>query len=377
MTIVTLLTPTYFPIVGGVEVHVRDLAWGLRKHNITARVISLCDTRKYEPSKQLKCKTLDGVPVTLWSSCSSGSLIPQLTMVHYFPFPLPRLRKKMSSSDILHFHDDSDLSFAVSAMGISKPRLFTCHSQGHANIPSSYARRVIARNIFKNSANLFHVFSSRDLKSLSKLGVVKDKIRIIPHGVDINALKPSRERHSHNAVRIVWVGRIASNKGLNVLLRAVKILKNEFRNFELLIAGEVWENDYYQELVRYKDAMGLHEVRFLGFIENLTHFLQQGDIFVMPSFEETFGIVNLEAMACGLPVVASAIGAIPEIVVESETGYLVPPGDTEALADKLRPLIRDAKLRRSMGRNGRRRAESNFSLEDMCKSILKVYQELV
>jgi glycosyltransferase involved in cell wall biosynthesis len=255
--------------------------------------------------------------------------------------------------------------------------MFTCHNI-HGGIGLDfYRRRVIARNLFKNSADLFQVFSSRDMRQLSSLGIAEDKIRIIPNGVDTHLFQPRLAERSHNTVRIIWFGRIETAKGLIVLLRALKLLKNEARNFELLIGGRVWDEQYYKELLCFKDAAGLQEVRFLGFVENLPNFIREADIFVLPSLWETLPIVILEAMASGLPVVASTVGAVPEVIINNETGYLVPPGDPQALADKLRLLIDDPKLRRTMGNNARRRAESCFSIDDICDSVVKAYHEIM
>jgi len=372
-TTAALLTPSYFPIVGGTETHVKDLTSVLRKHEIASEVITLCDTKKWQSASTLKRKIVDGSHVIVWPSCPIGKP-SKLTQVHYIPFPLPQLRRYLKSFGLLHFHDDCDLSFPLAASRIKKPRIFTCHSLPyHIDF---YAEHTLARRLFTTSADLFHVFSRNDEKGLKALGVPQDKLRVIPHGVDVALFNSKDAKLSRDTVRIVWFGRINRSKGVIVLLRALSILRNDFRNLELLIAGK-GDAQYYRELIDYKTAAKLEEAKFVGFVDDLPSFLRQADIFVLPSLMETFGIVNLEAMASGLPVVASSVGGVPEVVADNETGFLVPPGDPAKLAEKLGNLVGDDQLRRKMGSKGRRRVEEFFSLDRVFELVLNMYRELV
>jgi glycosyltransferase involved in cell wall biosynthesis len=373
-----MLTPSYFPIVGGTETHVRDLAMTLKKHNFTSEVITLCDTRKWESSKVLKRKILDDEYVLVWPSFPMGKPVStyDLTQVHYLPNLLFRLREHVNQFSLLHFHDDRDLSFPLSLGRIKKPRVFSCHSLSYTL--NFYRRQLLARRIFTRSADLFHVLSRNDAKNLAMLGVEGDKIRIIPNSIDINRFSSkTSDELSHDSIRIVWAGRIERQKGLIVLLQAVNKLRIEFPQLELLIAGRVWDPPYFRELANYKEANNLKEARFIGFAKDLPSFLKQGDIFVLPSLMEVFPISILEAMSSGLPVVASSIAGVPDEVADNETGFLVPPSDPVKLAEKLRILIADGKLRREMGRRGRERAESLFSIDKVFPSVLNMYHELI
>jgi glycosyltransferase involved in cell wall biosynthesis len=239
-----------------------------------------------------------------------------------------------------------------------------------------YCEHPLARRLFTTCADLFQVFSIVDKKNLKRLGVQQDRIRIIPRGIDVGQFDRKEEKVARDNIRIVWYGRIGRSKGVIVLLRAFNLLRKNCQNVELLIGGEVWEPEYYRELVEYKKAVNLEEVRFTGFVSDLPLFLHQADIFVLPSLEETFGIVNLEAMASGLPIVASSVGGVPEYVADNETGLLVPPGDPTKLAEKLQILVTDAKLRKKMGSKGRERAEL-FSIDRMLISVANMYHELI
>jgi glycosyltransferase involved in cell wall biosynthesis len=217
--------------------------------------------------------------------------------------------------------------------------------------------------------------------NLERLGVAEDRIRIIPTsmppGMEALRVSEDRSRSSRDTVRIVWVGRIDRAKGLIVLLQAANLLKNDFRNFELLIGGKVWDAAYYRELLDYKAAANLEEAHFIGFVSDLQSFLLDADIFALPSLMEVGPATVLEAMGCGLPVVGSDVGAVPDDIVDNETGFLVPPGNPVALATKLRLLVSDEKLRIRMGRKARERAMSQFSYNRMFSMVLDMYRELV
>jgi glycosyltransferase involved in cell wall biosynthesis len=371
-TFVAQLSPSYFPIVGGEEIYVRALALELRNYDIMSEVITLCDTRKWESSKRLKRKTLDNLPVTVWPSYPTWKL-SLLTEVHYLPFPLAQLRRYLKEFDLLHFHDEGDLSLPLSASRIKKPRIISCHSLAYT--VNFYFEHTLARRLFTSCADLFHVFSTVDEKNLMRLGVQKNRVRIIPSGIDVASFN-CKEKLTRDKVRIVTLGRLQRTKGIIVLLKAFNLLRKNCQNVELLIGGKVWEPEYYRELVEYRKAANLEEVRFTGFVNDSASFLLQADIFVLPSLEETFGGVNMEAMAACLPIVASSVGGIPEYVIDNQTGFLVPPGDPIMLAKKLEILVADAKLRRKMGSKGRERAESLYSIDKATESVMKMYREL-
>jgi glycosyltransferase involved in cell wall biosynthesis len=114
-------------------------------------------------------------------------------------------------------------------------------------------------------------------------------------------------------------------------------------------------------------------VSFPGWQEDLAQVMAGWDIFALPSLDEGFGFAALEAMAAGLPVVATNVGGLPELVVDGQTGWLVPARDPAMLADCLRRLIADAEKREAMGAAGRERARKQFSLARMVEQIVAVY----
>jgi glycosyltransferase involved in cell wall biosynthesis len=354
----------------------------LSKRGVCNEIVALCVTQKWKPSTHFRRTMIGANTLLVWPSCRLGPLVfatKRMLRMHFLPIHVSALRKHMEGFDVLHFHDDIDLSLPTFLLGSGKPRVFTFHSIEMTF--RFYRANQLARSVLLKSADLFHVFSEVQREELQKLGIGAENIRVVPHGVDVDAFRPPASEFPREAVRIVWVGRIERTKGLITLLEAVRILKETAAGrggIDVQIVGGVWQPEYYSDLLSYKTRMGLDEVRFMGLADRdrVRGLLQQADIFVLPSLTDTFPIVNLEAMASGLPIVASAVGGVRDEVADGETGFLVPPNDPKDLAEKLSALIADAKLRRRMGQAGRRRAEQLFSMDAIATKMLAIYAEL-
>jgi glycosyltransferase involved in cell wall biosynthesis len=207
--------------------------------------------------------------------------------------------------------------------------------------------------------------------------------------IEIPALKPivvhagmqslmefrAEDRRSQTTIIIGAACRLVPLKGLVDLIRAVAILNMDFRHLRLEIAGTGPERE---DLETEASRLGLKDqVRFLGWQRDLSPIFQKWDVFAMPSLEEGFGMAALEAMAEGLPVVATCVGGLPEVIEDCRTGYLVPPSDIAALAGRLRLLILDPERRKTMGAAGRERARNHFSVHRMVAEIQAIYDSLV
>jgi glycosyltransferase involved in cell wall biosynthesis len=165
-------------------------------------------------------------------------------------------------------------------------------------------------------------------------------------------------------------------KGLAQLIEAMAILRDEALNCRLEIAGAG------PELENLRKQVLRHElseyVQFIGWQEDLGLVLKEWDIFAVPSCDdEGFGIVALEAMMEGLPVVATSVGGLPEIVEDARTGFLVPPHNPTAFARQLRRLINDPCYRLALGVAAHNRACALFSAEQMVAQIEKIYKTIV
>jgi len=190
---------------------------------------------------------------------------------------------------------------------------------------------------------------------------------VIRNAVDVSAA--TRSRHDRATPRLIAVGRLKAPKDFLTLIRAFAALPEE--SFEALIVGDGPDRAVLEAEI---GRLGLDgRVRLAGERSDVPALLADSDVFVLSSRSEGLPVSVLEAMAAELPVVASDVGGLAELVVDGETGILVPPGDAPALAAALGRLIEDRALRRALGAGGRARAEARFDLAAFRRAHVELY----
>ena len=216
--------------------------------------------------------------------------------------------------------------------------------------------------------------------------VPPERVRVIRNGIDTDEYAPdpatgilSKYGIDPSRPYVIFVGRVTKQKGLPVLLRAAAGLDPAAQL--VLCAGQADTPELAAEvdgLVAQLIANRSGVILISGMLpkREVIQLLSHTRVFACPSVYEPLGIVNLEAMACGAAVVASNVGGIPEVVMDGETGLLVPPSDPEALADALNILVRDADLAASMGKAGRERAAAEFGWTTIAAQTAALYEEL-
>jgi glycosyltransferase involved in cell wall biosynthesis len=192
---------------------------------------------------------------------------------------------------------------------------------------------------------------------------------VIPNGLNLADFPPAPSPVHGRPFTVAFLGRLTQEKGVPILLGAVESMKDG-SNIQWLVAGDGPFRANVEAATQQADS----RLHYLGFRENVLPLYHSSDLVVMPSLSEGHPMTALEAMACGLPVVASRVGGLPEIVIDGETGVLVPPDDVGALTGALRALASDPRAARTMGAAGRRRVETEFTLERMLARVVAVYQ---
>jgi len=209
--------------------------------------------------------------------------------------------------------------------------------------------------------------------------VREDKVAVVPEPIDLEAWDEQfsrAPRRPRAGPVILSVARMYPRKRLGDLLRAAAVLRARIPDVQTRIVGRGPE---WPGLVRMHAELGLeHSVRFLGDVsfEELVEEYVNADIFCLPSVQEGFGIVFLEAMAAALPVVACRAAAIPEVVADGFTGVLTPPRDPAGLADALERLIRDPARARKLGEEGRRRV-AGFTPRHVAERFLNAVRSTI
>ena len=190
---------------------------------------------------------------------------------------------------------------------------------------------------------------------------------VIPNAVDVSSAPQAAPEHEK--AQIVAVGRLKPPKDFLTLLRALAVLPRG--TFEAVIVGDGPDRT---RLAREIDELGIEEsVQLLGERSDVPALLAESDVFVLSSKSEGLPVSVLEAMAAGLPTVASRVGGVPELVADGEQGLLVPPGDVGALAAALARLIAEPATRRRLGDAARARAEAQFGLEPFRQAHVELY----
>lgn len=244
-----------------------------------------------------------------------------------------------------------------------------------------FFRRLIMFSL--NSAKKIIAVSDDLSKKIALMGVNKNSL-ILRNAVDINRFKPSKNmdmRHfnkiNDDDVLILFIGHLETFKGIFELLDAFREINSKHENVKLMIIGEGHDEQKVRDTV---SNFNLNDyIIFTGKIspETIQNYYQMADIFTLPSYTEGLPLVVIEAMACGLPVVVSTAGGIPELVKEGVNGFLVKPKDKVVLRKKLEILVDNRELRDNMGLNALETVDDEFNIDKKVEMLKKIYQELI
>jgi glycosyltransferase involved in cell wall biosynthesis len=203
------------------------------------------------------------------------------------------------------------------------------------------------------------------------------EIHVVPFGVDCRVFRSSGRVNASSVVTLGFVKRLEAHYGPEHLIRAMGLIAAKYPQTKLLMAGSGEMRGQLEALTRQLDLT--RNISFLGTIEHrlIPEFLTNVDIFVMPSIWEGLGVAAIEAEAMEIPVVASRVGGVPEVVLDGESGILVEPGDSEQLAQAILTLIENPALRRQMGKRGRMHVLANYRWEDNAALMERLYHRFV
>jgi starch synthase len=402
---IAILTNEYPPhIYGGAGVHVHSLSKELAAMDGGRHLLKvLCFGEQKESDSNL---TVQGMKVDFT-----------------FPFQEPRSMRLLETIfrnvlmtgtlqevDIIHCHTwYTHLAGCLLKQLLGKPLVLTAHSlEPHRpwkeeQLGSGYRVSTwMEKTAYENADGVIAVSRSMQDDVNGLYGVPLEKVRVIYNGIDVERYKPTfnlevlaRYGIDPDKPYILFVGRITHQKGIMHLLKAVEHLIN---GVQLVLCAtdpdtEELGREVDKRIEELKTRDGCSIIHVSSFVpyDDIITLYSQAAIFVCPSIYEPFGIINLEAMACGTPVVATAVGGIKEVVAPQETGLLVPfdhkcPEDHEPhaaaelarnLAEAMNALLSDPEKRRTMGNKARRRAEELFSWRQVARQTLDFYQEIM
>jgi L-malate glycosyltransferase len=199
-------------------------------------------------------------------------------------------------------------------------------------------------------------------------------IEITPFGVDINRFQPAPDRKKSRQITIGIAKGLKDIYGFPELFRAFARIHAEFPQTRLLIVGDGPERTRYEKMVT---ELGIRDrVQFVGYVENtrLPQYLNQMDLFVLPSHQESFGVSAIEAQACGVPVIANGIGGLPEVVKDGETGIVLPNNHPDTIYEAIKNLILNEELREKMGTKGVQFVKEHYNWIENANRMIRFYQ---
>ena len=283
---------------------------------------------------------------------------------------------KMPEYDIVHINMASDSSYYRKSVFIRTAK--ACHKkvvihQHGGNFPEFYEKELSdrGRERVKKVLSMGDAFLVLGTAWKDFFGTIigRDIITVLPDAIRI----PEHGEKQYGRHKILYLGRLCKGKGIGELLSVMPDLREQYPDVHLYLAG-IWED---RELRT--QALSLGEcVTDLGWISGATkqRYLSECDIFVMPSYFEGQSVSILEAMANACGIVASKTGGIPDMIIEGETGLFAVPKDAKTLEEGLLKLLADPELCRMLGENARRKAETEFSIDNNMKQLLAIYESV-
>jgi len=361
----------YPPVCGGIEVHVNALAHGLEAKGIDVEVLVCNDKATTDTDNS------DGIRVVRVAQLGRFLSAPVSPL---FPLWLHRMAE---GKDILHFHFPNPTGeIALLLAGVKIPAVVTYHNDiVRQRVTGTLYQPFLTR--FLRRVKQIWVTSPQYLTVSKQLQAFRDKCIVVPFGINLAEFVPTQSMSDRSAQikaqlggpLILFVGKLRYYKGLPILLRAMCELEAK-----LLVIGDGPEEASLRRLAR---ELGLEgKVYFEGRVDHseLPAYYRAADVFVLPSTQtaESFGIVLLEAMACGVPVISTELGTGTSYVNQDEvTGLVVPSANASALAAALKRLLADPVLRQRLGAAGRQRVSREFSYERIVLRSIELYESVV
>jgi glycosyltransferase involved in cell wall biosynthesis len=374
---VVMISHGFFPRIGGVERQVAAIAPRLQRRGVQVHIVTrrLPGTPIYE--------VFEGVPIHRLPA--SG---PRPAASLAFTLAAQPLIRRLKP-DLIHAHElISPATAALLAKRLAHcPLVVTVHRSGPpGDVQRMYSRPfgAVRLKTLAYAVDRFIVISTEIDRELAQAGIPAEKRIAIPNGVDVEKffpLKPADRialRSQLDLPRegklIIYAGRLAPEKRVRLLIQAWPAVRVHHPDAWLLILGDGPEGAALQEMAGNPGGEG---IRWLGAQEEVVSYLQAADGFVLPSTAEGLSVALLEAMACGLPAVATAIGGAPDVITDQVNGWLIPPDDQEALQKALLDLLADQAQRQRIGQAARDWIKRFYALDVVADRLCALYQALL
>lgn len=369
---IALVTPYDFPFPGGVTEHTWQLDREFRRRGHDTRIIAASSTDD---------ETLDDHVIKVSGAVSAFPFSGSTVRVTISPQVFQRVKRilKQEQFDVVHAHEPAAPPLCPIVLYHSRAvNIGTFHAYRESNTAYQITRPILTPLYKKLDGRIFVSQAVRDFT----LANFEGDYRVIPNGIDVSRFAGQNtmpiERFDDGRPNILYVGRLDKRKGFEHLLDAFPRIQTKIPDVRLLVVGAFDAQDK-EPFVRHVRKHRIRGVHFVGYVSRaeLPRYYRTATVFCAPSTGfESFGIVLLEAMASGVPIVASDITGYRQVLTNGCEGVLVPPADATALAQGCITLLADARTRAAMGAAGRVTAAA-YDWTHIADRVLAYYDELV
>lgn len=364
------------PAQGGIATHVISLLDGLRKSDYAARVVCPQQGRIAQSARER------GVPVHSILCTAQGGPLRLASRAVRLARVIAEFRPH-----IVHTHSYGATAIGSAACGLARwsSLIITLHNYPPAADsirPTGGLRRRAFDMAVRRAKHIVTVSDALRRSLVAAYPELLARSITIYNGVETQG-PPGRNPAEARArmglpaeVSLVGaVARLAPQKGIPEFLRAARLVADAHPSVAFALAGD---GPLLPEAVALRQQLALdRQLHLVGHVEAIKDFIASLDVLVVPSLSEGSSVVAMEAMAAARPVVATAVGGVPEVVANGETGLLVPPGNAQALADGMLELLQDPPRAQEMGERGRLRAVREFDVNDMVEKTKAVYADVM
>jgi len=383
---ICMLTWEFPPrIVGGIAPHCCGLAKALVQsgHEVHVVTLDFPGTPSYEE--------VDGVKVYRTAAeLGHPNFVTWALLFNHFMEKRVADISQQVSFDLVHVHDWLTAPAGVSFKHyIKKPMVATLHSTeyGRSGLhnPESYAIDGIEWWATYEASKVIVTSGSMKKELCEHFRLPQEKVEVIPNGIDLTKYWGSVDRWSvrsrygvqPNEKLVLCVGRLVPQKGVEHLIWAIPIIIQRYPEAKFIVVGDGWLKDYLEGLAQ---STGYRwKITFTGFLpdQEVVALMTSADVLVVPSIYEPFGIVALEGMAAGVPVVVSQVGGLAEVIEHDRTGVFVYPGNSDSIAWGVDRVLSNIGHARWLTQNAREMVQKTYSWETIAMKTVKVYEEVV
>lgn len=384
-----MVTSRFFPDYGGGVKQALSLCQKLTDRGVKPLVVTFNHNKRLNNGMVMR-EMVDGIRVIRLSPLMKGERFTK------YPNLLNFLLNHKTAYQILHVHgiDYQAYTAALAAQLVKKKVIAKIAGYGGDDPLTILNTRLGTFKLRMISVIDTIVCTTNQLfRSCLDAGLAREKLVRIPNGVDIDKFSPlpldqkinlrQRLGIGKQEMMILFTGALRPLKGIELLLASVSRLANMNPPLKLVLVGPCdkekhWGIDeHYVTTLRNKAAEMKHQVTFAGYVHNIEKYLQAADLFVLPSWREGLSNSLLEAMACGLPCVATQIPCNQEIIRNGGNGFLFQPGNIDDLTAKLLQLIEHSSLRNKIGIQARRTILETFSIDKVADTYLHLYRNML